>query len=155
MRDKFTRFLRFTAVVFLFTFIMNFIFGALAMAQDLPAPVASTDFYLFVLQSLSTLKGAGTLAIIGVVIQILSKFILTPIFDGFKLDSKYKFLAFAVLAIGGAVVALMASGQSLAAALLSSSVMLLISQYGHRIYELFFEPADAPAPVAATASAPK
>ncbi len=113
--------------------------GLAAFAQDLP-PATTTDSVFQALASLiGSVKGASTLAAIVLIVQFLSAFVLSPLWDGLKLDPKYKFLAFAILSIVGTVIPLMIQGQTWYSALFSGGVLVLLMQYGHRIYELFFE----------------
>lgn len=123
---------------------MTFMFGwyALAQSADIPAsPTTVQDVIneLAALVGVSSTAGATTLAIVLAASQLLSKFVLSPLWDSLKLDPKYKFLVFAISSLVMSVVPLMIQGASLMAALTSGSVLLLLMQYGHRIYELFIE----------------
>jgi len=124
-------------------FMMAFVFNAFGQDVSIPAEPSTVND---VLQSIGNLIGiasggaaATTLAIVLAVSQIISKFVLSPLWDSLKLDPKYKFLVFAMMSLVGAVVPLMMQGASFVAAVMSGGVLLLAMQYGHRIYELFIE----------------
>lgn len=119
---------------------------ALAQTADIPVPPTTTQDVINSLAELvgvSSTAGATTLAIVLAASQLLSKFVLSPLWDSLKLDPKYKFLVFAITSLAGAIVPLMIQGASFIAALTSGAVLLLLMQYGHRIYELFFESKEA------------
>jgi hypothetical protein len=125
------------------------VFGihALAQAADIPVPPTTVNDVISALAELvgvSSTAGATTLAIVAASAQLISKFVLSPLWDSLKLDPKYKFLVFAITSLVLTVVPLMIQGATLIAALSSGAVLLLVMQYGHRIYELFFE-AEKPA----------
>ncbi len=129
----------FTVLTTFFALIMTSVFVA-AQAIEIPAdPTTIVD----VIGSLSALiggaKGATTLAIVALASQFLAKFVLSPLWDSLKLDVKYKFVVFGLTQLVASVVPLMIQGQSFLQAISSGAVLLLIVQYGHRIYELFIE----------------
>lgn len=126
---------------------LSFLTGWYAFAQtaDIPVPPSTTqDVIQAIAELVGGVKGASTLAIVALAVQLLSKFVLSPLWESLGLDPKYKFLVFALSSIAGAVVPLMIQGQTFLAAISNGAVLLLLMQYGHRIYELFFEkPKDA------------
>lgn len=130
---------------FQFAFILTFLFwGAKVFAQaagvEIPADATTVNDVILAIGALITgVKGASTLAIIALVNQLISKFGLSPLWDALGLDAKYKFLVFALTSMVTSVSTLMLQGQSFLVALTSGGVLLLISQYGYRIYELFIE----------------
>lgn len=120
--------------------------GVFALAQavgDFPAPTTTNDVIVALGALIGGAKGATTLVIVGLVGQFLAAFVLSPLWDSLKLDVKYKFLVFAIANLVGAVVPLMIQGQSFIEAISGGAVLLLVVQYGHRIYELFFEKKEA------------
>lgn len=120
--------------------------GVFAIAQavgDFPEPTTTNDVIAALGALIGGAKGATTLVIVGLVGQFLAKFVLSPLWDSLKLDVKYKFLVFAIANLVGAVVPLMIQGQSFIEAISGGAVLLLVVQYGHRIYELFFEKKEA------------
>lgn len=120
--------------------------GVFALAQavgDFPPPTSTQDVIAALGALIGGAKGATTLVIVGLVGQFLAAFVLSPLWDSLKLDVKYKFLVFAVANLVGAVVPLMIQGQSFIEAISGGAVLLLVVQYGHRIYELFFESKEA------------
>lgn len=134
-----------TRFAFMSTFLIAVMtLGFFAFGQDvsIPAPpTTNSEVIQALIDLVGGTAGAGTLAIVLLVAQLLMKFLLSPLFDGLKIDPKYKFLSYVVLTLISAVGGLMVgpAGLSLTAALTSGSVLLLISQYGFRIYELFIE----------------
>lgn len=127
-------------------FLAVFMTCAFAFAQviDIPNPPTTTGDVIAALGALlGGAKGATTLVIVGLAGQFLAAFVLSPLWDSLKLDVKYKFLVFALATLIGAIVPLMMQGQTFVQALSSGGVLLLVVQYGHRIYELFLENKDA------------
>jgi hypothetical protein len=125
-----------------FLFLMAFVLNAFAQDVSIPAdPTTNSQVIEALLDLVGGKAGAGTLAIVFGVAQLLMKFLLSPLFDGLKADPKYKFLAYVVLTLIITVVGMMVgpAAVSLGTALSSSAVLLLLSQYGFRIYELFIE----------------
>lgn len=120
---------------------------AFAQVPDIPVPPTSAgDVFAALAALVGGSKGAGFLAIAGLAVQALSAFVLSPLWDSLGIPSKFKFLAFALLSLAATVIPQLVSGVSFLAAVSSSAFLLLLMQYGHRIYELFFE---KPAPPAA------
>jgi hypothetical protein len=115
--------------------------GLFAFAQlDLPSDPTTTNEVISALASLiGGVQGASTLAIVVLVGQFLAKFVLSPLWESLKLDPKYKFVVFGLTQLIAAIAPLMIQGQSFIQALSSGVVLLLVVQYGHRIYELFIE----------------
>lgn len=132
--------------IFMVMFTLLFM-TAIAMAQPiagLAGPPTGVDEVLSALSALvGGVQGASTLVVVGLVAQLLAKFVLSPLWDKLGLEPKFKFLVFALSSVVGAVVPLMIQGQSLLHAVSSGAVLLLIVQYGHRIYELFIEKKEA------------
>lgn len=122
-------------------FMSVFMVGLFAFAQlDLPETGTTTNEVISALASLiGGVQGASTLAIVVLVGQFLAKFVLSPLWESLKLDPKYKFVVFGLTQLIAAIAPLMIQGQSFIQALSSGVVLLLVVQYGHRIYELFIE----------------
>ncbi len=126
----------------LIMFCFTFCIGMVAFAQiALPDPVSTSDFVTYLLQSLGGISGATTLAIIGVIVQILMKFVATPIFDNIGIDGSYKLLIVIGLTIVGGVVTLMTgpAGLTLVAALMHSTTLASIMVLIHQVYVQFFQ----------------
>ena len=125
-----------------FVFLMTFVISAFAQDVSIPAdPTTNADVIQALLDLIGGKAGAGTLAIVLGVAQLLMKFLLSPLFDGLKIDPKYKFLSYVVLTLVLSVVGMMVgpAAVSFVEAISSGAVLLLVSQYGYRIYELFIE----------------
>lgn len=122
-------------------FMSVFMVGLFAFAQiELPTTPTTTNEVISALASLiGGVQGASTLAIVVLVGQFLAKFVLSPLWESLKLDPKYKFVVFGLTQLIAAITPLMIQGQTFVQALSSGVVLLLVVQYGHRIYELFFE----------------
>lgn len=120
--------------------------GIFALAQSLDLPSTPTTV-VDVIASLSALiggtQGMTTLAIAALVAQFLSKFVLSPLWDSLGLDVKYKFVVFGFTQIALAVIPLMVQGQTFMQAISGGAILLVVVQYGYRIYELFFENKEA------------
>jgi len=132
-----------------FAMIIAFVFvGAFAFAQatgiELPTDPTSVGDVITALSALiGGASGATTLAIAALVAQFLSKFVLSPLWDSLKLDPKYKFLVFGISQIALVIVPLMVQGKTFMEALSAGGTLLLVVQFGYRVYELFFEKKDA------------
>ena len=117
--------------------------GTVAMAQiadPVITPVSDSDFLSFLLQSLGGIKGASTLAIVGVVVQVLIKFLGTDLFGNlFKnVTGAMKLLIVAVLTLVSGVVGLVGvEGLSISAALLHSTTLTAFLVLGNQIYKQF------------------
>ncbi len=120
-------------------------FAVTALAQDLPVPipeVANSAFFEALLAAIGGIKGASTLTIVGIVLQLLFKLFGTPMFAGIfnKLQAKAKFIVIGVLSIASLTVAEMqVAGVSVGVALLHGAVVTAIMNYAYRFYELFIE----------------
>lgn len=125
-----------------FLLLLTFVVSAFAQDVSIPAdPTTTSDVIQSLLELVGGKAGAGTMAIVLGVAQLLQKFVLSPLFEGLKADPKYKFLGYVVLTLIISVVSLMVGPAAMpfGSAITSSGVLLLLSQYGYRIYELFIE----------------
>ncbi len=105
-------------------------FAQASMPSDLTTDQALTAF----LQSLGGLKGAGTMAIVLVIVQTVMLFFRTPlaIFAG-----KYRLLIVAGLSLVGGFVGLLAGGLDWKLALMHSSVLGAVQVFGHQVVNQF------------------
>lgn len=131
------------SIAIVFAFMTTIFFGVLASAEEvivLPAdPTTVGDVLAAVSALIGGAKGATTLVIVGLLGQLLTAFVLSPLWNSLNLAPKFKFLAFAIASLISTIVPLMIQGQSFLQAITGGGVLLLVSQYGHRLYELFFE----------------
>lgn len=119
---------------------VSLFFSMTTFAQDVVVP--TQEFIMFLLQSLGGIKGASTLAIVGVVLQILFQFLHTPLFGSVfkKIDSSDKLLVILFLSMASGVVSLMlSSGLSFVAALLHSTTLTAFSVFANQLYKKFVE----------------
>lgn len=129
----------FARLLLLQSFIIVFCLRALAQVAEV-VPVTNSELFQFILENFGNFKGAGTIVLVNLIAQILMKFLGTPLFDGLKLDPKYKFLFFAIMQMAISITGVMlATNVSFGEAVMSSGLLLTIVNYGYRIYELFFE----------------
>lgn len=133
----------FSAFVFaLFLPLLLFAQETLPPPETLPE-VPNVDFLQFLIQSLGGLKGAGTLAIVGVVVQVVIKFLSTPwsgeLFK--KLTGAKKLLIVTGLSLVGGVVGLMLPPTSLTlgAALVHSTTMTAFMVFANQAYKQLVE----------------
>jgi hypothetical protein len=140
---------------------LAFIVPALVLAQVaatgspvipvVPVVDPNLDFLQLLLKSLGGLKGAGLLASVGVVVQVLLKFLDLPLAE--KLfgkafsdwDAHIKLCVVTLLTLLGGVVTLMTqSGLSLVAALVHSSTLTMAMVFGNEVVQAY-KAAVAPA----------
>lgn len=116
-----------------FVIMFLFMFPMMAFAQD--APIPTDQFLMFILQSIGGIKGASALAIVGISVQIVIKFLSSDlcnqVFKGFSGFAKLITVSSLTL-ISGVLSLMISSGMGLGAALLHSSTlaafMVLIDQ---------------------------
>ena len=133
----------------MFAFVCSIVMmGCLALAQiadPVIPPVTDTDFIGFLIQSLGGLKGASTLAIVAIVVQILIKFLGTDLFGKvFKnVSGAVKLLIVTGLSLVAGVVGLMSvEGLTIGAALVHSTTMTAFMVFANQLYKQFFVKAD-------------
>lgn len=122
-------------VMFLFLFIVGLFFTPFfAIAQE--ASIPTDQFLMYLLQSLGGIKGASVLAIVGIVIQIVIKFlnseICNQVFKNFT--GLGKLIAISAFTLVGGIVSLMVStGMNFWAALFHATtlnaIMVLANQF--------------------------
>ncbi len=127
---------------FLFSFFVASLVMAQAVTPDVPA-VSNTDFLQALIQSLGGIKGAGALAIAGVVVQLLIKFLGTPLAGSVlaNVSGAWKLTAVVTLSLVSGVLALMLPPTSLGlgAALVHSSTLTAFMVFGNQVYKQFLE----------------
>lgn len=131
----------------IFALAFSFLLVAgLAFAQDvLPVPipeVSNAEFFESLLAAIGGAKGASTLAIVSLVLQVLWKLLGTQLIaiPWSKLKPQVKFLVVGVLSIASLTVAQMiAASVPLGMALLHSTVVTSLMNYGYKYYELYIE----------------
>lgn len=119
----------------MFMMIM-FMVPAIAFAQD--AAIPTDQFLMYLLQSLGGLKGASALAIIGLVVQIIVKFLNSDLSNQvFKNFSGFgKLVSISALTIVSGVITLIIQGMSPLAAIFHSTtlaaIMVLVNQFAQQ-----------------------
>lgn len=125
----------------LFSFIFFFLMVSVpTFAQEVIVP--TQDFIMALLQSIGGIKGASTLTIVGIVLQVLFQFMHTPLFGSVfkKVDGAKKLLIILFLTLVSGVVSLMqTSDLSLSAALIHSSTLAAFSVFANQLYKQFVE----------------
>jgi len=132
--------MKFLVTIFALAFFSAFAFGQATP----PVEVPTADFLAFLFQSLGGVKGMSTLAIVGVVVQILIMFLKTPIASSIfvKLGGFWKLALVLTLTLVGGVLGLMsASGLSLGAALVHSTTLSAFMVLANEVYKHFTEKA--------------
>ena len=132
----------FLMIAVIFGFTMT---SLVAFAQEVLPEVPTQDFISFLIQSLGGLKGAGTLAIVAAVVQILIMFLKTPLFGQlFKnVSGSIKLLIVTALSLVGGVVGLMSvEGLTIGAALVHSTTLTAFTVLAHQLYKQFIEKKD-------------
>ncbi len=116
--------------------------ASIAWADDLVVvaePVTDGEFWRAVLEFISGIKGATTIAVIGGLVQLLVKAVNSRFGDGL---GKYKLLTVSLLSVVGVVVGLMAQGSPLSAALFSGATLAAFQVFAHQVYKQFFDNKD-------------
>lgn len=120
---------------------------AQVVAPSLPLPVPvdpNQDFINLLIQSIGGLKGASTLVIVGVAVQLLLKLMNTT---WIKLDASIKLLAVSGLGVVGGVVGLMVPPNNLpiGAAIVHATTLTAFMVFFNQIYQKWLAPkADTP-----------
>jgi hypothetical protein len=123
-----------------FLAVLLFGFAGFCFAQDgTTEPVSYDVFVAFLLQSLGGFKGAGSLAVVAGVIQILMKLFQT---SAGELLGKWKLLAVALLSLAGGMLALKLSGVSWSAAALHGTSLAAAQVFLHQLYKQFIVKSD-------------
>lgn len=127
-----------------FFMVMLIILGFSAFAQEVP--ISSADFFSYLFSALGGLKGAGTLAIVGVVVQVLLKLLNSDLFSQWfsSVSGAVKLIVISGLTVAGSVIGLMSQGQSFWAAVTSGGVVTALMVFAHQVYLHFFAPAPSP-----------
>lgn len=130
-------------------FAFTFLFALTAMADGDPtAPVATEDFLKALFESIGKLKGAGTMGIVVVVVQLLMLFFRTPLAN---FAGKYRLLIASALTMVGGVIGLKLTGVDWMAALVHSSTLAAFQVFGHQAFVQFIKKADEqPSPTTTT-----
>lgn len=104
-------------------------------------PIATEDFVKLLFESMGGLKGASTLAVVAVGVQLLMKFLATPIGGNVlnMVPGKIKLLIFSTLSLVGGVLGLMTSGLGFSAAILHSTTITALGVFAHQVWKQFFE----------------
>lgn len=129
----------------LFALPILFLFSFLALAQEAPPLPANPDQEFFMMMAqIFTMKGAGTLVIVALAVQILIKFLSTSLFGALfsQVNGVVKLLIVTGLSIVGSVVGLMSPPTSLSflSALTSGAILSALMVYGNQLYQHFFPP---------------
>jgi hypothetical protein len=122
------------------SFVFMMLFPFMVFAEDAPVVVPNQEFLGFLIQSIGGFSGASTLVAVGLVVQILMKFIGTPWADLLfgAASGKWKLLIVAVLSLAGGVLGLMtAGGLTLGAALVHSATLTAVMVLFNQVYKQF------------------
>jgi hypothetical protein len=124
--------------------------AAEAITPD-PGPVSNDEFIGALMTSLGGMKGAGALAIAGMVVQLLMKFLYTPWAGEYLKDASgmMKLNLVSGLTLVAGVIAMMTpagGGLTLGAALIHATTLSAIMVFGHQIWKQYTaKPAEPPA----------
>ena len=115
--------------------------AAVAVADAIPAIVApSADEWKALLSSLGGLKGAGALAIVAVVVQVIMLALRSKLG---KRAGKWRLAAVMLLSLIGGMVAMRMSGIEWMPALLHANTMAAAQVLLHQLWKQFTEKASA------------
>ena len=104
--------------------------------------ITNDEFIKFLIQSIGGISGASTLVIVGIVVQVLMKFLSAPISGNLlgALNGNLKLLVVSGLSLVGGTVGLMSiEGLSFLSALVHSTTLNALLVFGHQIYKHFIE----------------
>jgi hypothetical protein len=135
-------FARMQRAMMIFQVLLFFSLPMICFAQDALPEVPTQDFIGFLLLSIGGLKGAGTLAIVGTAVQILLKFLATPLCGQlFKnLSGAWKLTIVSFLSmVGGITSLMMTSNLTLGAALFHSATLTAFMVFANQVYKQFIE----------------
>lgn len=138
---------------YLMALFMFFFFPLVAIAQEVVAPAPATgsplidqhtsEFLKLLIDSLGGLKGASSLAIAGVVVQLLIKAMNLPAVGKLFSEAQgwLKLLIVTGLSLVAGVIGLMtAGGLTLGAALVHSTTLAALMVFGNQLIQHFFPP---------------
>lgn len=117
--------------------ILAFPVIVIAQVVGLPVPVTNEDFFQSAIAAFQSVKGAPTLVIVGVLIQLLLKFMSTPLFDSWfkNLSPQSKLTIILGLTIPGGLISLVTvDGLSWGAALVNSTMLAAYSVFANQLY---------------------
>ena len=108
----------------------------IAFGQD---QISDIEFLKELLNFITSIKGAGSLAIIAGAVQLLMMLLKTPFISKFipKLTGVTKILIVSGLTVVSGVIALMVEGQTFLAALLSSANLAAIQVFANQLFKQF------------------
>lgn len=137
-------------LLLIFSVLMLPIFGlaqeVIQPVVDLAQPLQIQDFLQLLISSMGGVKGASSLAIVGVVIQCLMGFIRLSFSDKFfgKIN---KMVVIYGLSVVGGVIALMSQGISLQAALIHANSLAAYQVFLHQAIKQYADKKNDVAPV--------
>jgi len=95
------------------------------------------------MNSLGGFKGASTLGVVGLIVQLLVLLFRTPLM---AFAAKWKMVIVLTLSVGGSLISLLAQGVDWKVALLSGTVLAFAQGWFHQIWKQFVDKGDeAPA----------
>jgi len=98
--------------------------------------ISNSEFIQSLIVAIGGFSGASTLAVVGIIVQLLIKFFKTPIA---LFASKYKLVIVSGLSVVGAVIGLSMQGVDLLSAIMSGGTLAAIQVFVHQIYKQFIE----------------
>ena len=114
---------------------------AIGFTQDIIPPVTTNDFLALLASSLGGLKGAGALAIAGVVSKLLLHFMGTPLFGDLfkKIDGGLKLTIALFLSFVSGLIATKMSGLDWGSSLIHSSTLSAFVVLSNQVYKQWIE----------------
>lgn len=110
----------------------------IVFAQEV-GQITDLQFLEELLKFIGGLKGAGSLAIVAAVVQLVMYFIKAPFFSKLlpKLTGAKKLLIVSGLSVAGGLLALMSDGQSFLAALMHSTTLAALQVFANQLLQQF------------------
>lgn len=117
-------------------FLSALLLPVLAFAQD---QVSDLEFLQGLLSFIGGLKGAGTLAIVAGVVQLVMQLLKTPFLSKLlpSISGATKLLIVSGLSVVGGLLVLMSDGQSFLAALMHSTTLAALQVFANQIFQQF------------------
>lgn len=126
--------------------LMTLMISAFAFAQELPpVPEVTNDAWIqLFIASINGIKGATTLAIIGIVVKLIVALMGTPMFNSYfkKLKGSVKLTIVSFLTIVSSVASLMTQGMTFTAAILYGATLTSILVFINQVYVQFIKKKD-------------
>ena len=121
--------------------MMPFIFISVAFSQELPPVIPTEDFLKLLIESIGGMKGAKTIALVGIVLKLLLAFLSSEICGQVfkKLSGGVKLTIVLALSFVSGIISLKLTGLDWTAAILHSTTLSAFMVLSNQVYKQYFE----------------